>query len=168
MTPVLRGMKACAWVALALGGFSFSLQASEPSAVQSAAPAAVSPTAYRSQFAAVLQSNLHYPPYARQIQAEGTAWVRVRINRAGEFLSVVLIRSSGHESLDAEAMAVWARMSAEQAWIPVPDKLNPGQKQFAFDVPVNFALEPGAPVSVPDPCSSGDCDPDSTTVHIHP
>ena len=106
----------------------------------SSAPAA--PSAPPGQEAATWQSRLmahlarfrHYPPEAERRGFTGVATMRFALDGAGRLVSSSLVRSSGHDDLDQEAMA-WLQR-AQPLPPPPPDRAAPVQ----IVVPLNFIL----------------------------
>lgn len=79
-----------------------------------------------------LAAALEYPPIARRLELEGTAWLRFEIDRQGVAHDVEVSRSSGHDVLDRAALR-----SVERAG-PLPWVYG------RIEVPIRFALD-GAP-----------------------
>jgi periplasmic protein TonB len=78
-----------------------------------------------------------YPPMARRLGLEGTAKVRVVLDRRGRLVKDAKItRSSGHELLDEEALAMVRRAAPFPA---LPDGIS--QSAVSFEIPVRFKLE---------------------------
>jgi periplasmic protein TonB len=77
-----------------------------------------------------------YPRAARDNNWEGRASVRVSFGVDGRRSSVAVVRSSGHEILDREALDTVTR-----AEVPVPSGLR--GKEFAFEIEVVFNLGDG-------------------------
>lgn len=77
-----------------------------------------------------------YPKSAQRRNLEGTPLLRVRMDRAGRVLSFALERTSGHESLDKEVLALIERAE------PLP-ALPPEMTQATIEivVPVDFNLK---------------------------
>ncbi|MBI3141051.1 MAG: energy transducer TonB [Rhodocyclales bacterium] len=91
--------------------------------------------AYRLGLARGARAYKRYPELARERGWEGTAEVRVDVSREGRPRQVLLARSSGHELLDREAVAMLARAAAAAA---VPESLR--GREFAVSLPVLFDL----------------------------
>ncbi|MEB2344195.1 MAG: energy transducer TonB [Deltaproteobacteria bacterium] len=83
----------------------------------------------RRRLAAVLE----YPPIARRLELEGTAWLRFEVDRAGVAHAVELARSSGHDVLDRAALRTVGRAG------PLPWVYG------RIEVPVRFALDDPPP-----------------------
>ena len=92
----------------------------------------VSPARWRARLIAHLERRKRYPSEARRQRRQGTAHVRFRIDRAGNVLSVRLVRSSGHAVLDREVVAMVRRASP----VPAPP---PGANR-TITAPVRFRL----------------------------
>ena len=75
-----------------------------------------------------LQAALVYPPIARRIGLEGTAWLRFEIDREGAARDVAVARSSGHAVLDRAARQTVDR-AGRLPWVY-------GQ----IEVPIRFSL----------------------------
>ena len=75
-----------------------------------------------------------YPRAAMDNNWEGRADVRVSFGADGKRSSIVVVRSSGHEILDRQAID-----TVTKAFVPVPPALR--GKEFAFDIPVIFNLK---------------------------
>ncbi len=82
-----------------------------------------------------LQAAKRYPGEARLNQQQGVAYVRISLSRAGAVLSASLDRGSGVASLDAEALALAARISP----LPAPPPELPGNPVI-LSVPIRFNL----------------------------
>lgn len=92
--------------------------------------ASASATNYAGQVARHLLRFKRYPPEARARGQSGTASVAFSVNGAGNAQGVRLVRSSGHASLDQEAVAMVQRAS------PFPPP--PNGRAGPFTVPANF------------------------------
>lgn len=75
-----------------------------------------------------------YPRAAMDNNWEGRVDVRVSFGADGRRASIVVVRSSGHEVLDKQAVD-----TVTKAFVPVPPALR--GKEFAFDIPVLFNLK---------------------------
>jgi protein TonB len=75
-----------------------------------------------------------YPRAAMDNNWEGRADVRVTFGADGRRASIVIVRSSGHEILDKQAID-----TVTKAFVPVPPALR--GKEFALDIPVIFNLK---------------------------
>ena len=88
-----------------------------------------------------IQSNLKYPEAARAAGAEGKAFVQFVVKADGSISDVQVMRSTGNESLDAEALRV---VKAMPKWRPA---MNKGKAvNVKFVLPVVFKLQKEAPV----------------------
>lgn len=100
-----------------------------------AAPAqAAPPPTYLSALYAHLAANKHYPRAAQQAHVEGTALLRFKMNRQGRVLSFSLERSSGHEVLDSEVLAMIQRAQP----LPSPPADMPDPMELI--IPVQFTV----------------------------
>jgi protein TonB len=77
-----------------------------------------------------------YPRTARENSWEGRVDVRISFNREGRRTAIVVVRSSGYEILDRQAIETFT-----QAFVPVPPALR--GKEFAFEIPMVFNLKDG-------------------------
>lgn len=91
--------------------------------------------AYRIGLAREARSHRRYPPLARERGWTGTAEVQVDVSRQGLARQILLARSSGHEVLDREALAMMSRAAVSAA---LPDSLR--GRDFAVRLPVVFDL----------------------------
>lgn len=91
---------------------------------------------YRIGLARAARSHRRYPPAALEHGWTGTAEIQVDVSRQGHARQIVLARSSGHEILDREALAMMSRAAADA---PLPDSLR-GQA-FAVRLPVVFDID---------------------------
>ena len=88
-----------------------------------------------------IQSNLKYPEAAKAAGAEGKAFVQFVVKADGSINDVHIMRSTGNESLDAEALRV---VKAMPKWRPA---MNKGKAvNVKFVLPVVFKLQKEAPV----------------------
>jgi cyclohexadienyl dehydratase len=76
-----------------------------------------------------LQAAVSYPPIARRLALEGTAWLRFEVDRAGAPHGVELARSTGHAVLDRAALRALADAGV-LPWV-----------YGRIEVPVRFALD---------------------------
>lgn len=90
---------------------------------------------YRIGLAREARSHRRYPPLALERGWTGTAEIQVDVSRQGRARQILLARSSGHEILDREAVAMMSHAAASAA---LPDSLR-GQ-EFAVRLPVVFDL----------------------------
>lgn len=108
--------------------------------VPAPAPAATQPPSsaapgWRNELAGRLQRAKHYPDVARAREEQGTATVRFTIDRSGHVLSASLVRGSGSQSLDEEAVALVRRADPLP---PVPAEL--AGSTLTLTVPVVFVV----------------------------
>ena len=85
----------------------------------------------------VIQAALKYKRYPRVALDnawEGRTDVRVSFSAEGRRTSIVIVRASGHEVLDRQAID-----TVTKAFVPVPPALR--GKAFTFDIPVIFNLK---------------------------
>ena len=100
------------------------------------APAAVCAVqAYMQQLQVHLQNSLRYPLMAQRQNEQGPALVHISFDRGGTLLSVALVKSTGYNELDWEAVALVKRAQPLPA---IPDCFH--MTQLSTDLPVNFAL----------------------------
>jgi protein TonB len=92
--------------------------------------AEVSPARWQSRLMAHLERRKRYPAAARGRREEGVVHVWFTIDAAGNVLSARITRSSGHEALDAEVLALVRRASP----VPAP----PSGAPRAITAPVEF------------------------------
>lgn len=104
-------------------------------AAAAAGPDADGIRVYRIGLAREARSHRRYPPLALERGWTGTAEVQVDVSRQGRARQILLARSSGHEILDREAVAMMSHAAASAA---LPDSLR-GQ-EFAVRLPVVFDL----------------------------
>jgi protein TonB len=95
------------------------------------------PREYLQSLTGTLAHNLLYPPAALQHGEEGNCLVLVHMARDGTILDTKLISSSGHQTLDSEALEVLGRIGR---FPPVPDELYLGITSFEFRQPITFRL----------------------------
>ncbi|KQW21344.1 energy transducer TonB [Afipia sp. Root123D2] len=100
-----------------------------------AAAAAAALPSYRQRLAAHLQRYKQYPSSARSAHEEGTAMVTFTVTRSGSVTGVRLSRSSGHPSLDREAMDAIRRAQPLPSFPP-----EMTQSAMMFPVPFSFHL----------------------------
>jgi periplasmic protein TonB len=92
----------------------------------------VSPAKWQSRLMAHLERRKRYPSAARSRGEQGTAYVRFRIDDAGNVLSASLARSSGFPELDSEVVEMVRRASP----VPAPP---PGVNK-TITAPVRFTV----------------------------
>ncbi|WP_028079688.1 energy transducer TonB [Solimonas soli] len=101
----------------------------------SAVPDTPPPIEYLRRISRLISLAQHYPWNARQYGHQGDVVVRMHLSRDGTVRSVTLIRSSGHDSLDAEARDVIWRIGR---FPPFPFDYLPRVAEFDIDQPVTF------------------------------
>jgi protein TonB len=111
------------------------VQAPTRDAQSGTAAAAKALLTYRQILAAHLQRFKQYPAAARAAHEEGSAMVNFTVSRSGQVSSLSLIRSSGHASLDNEALAAIRRA---QPLPTFPPEIT--QSAMSFPVPFSFSL----------------------------
>ncbi|MGE6332668.1 energy transducer TonB family protein [Stenotrophomonas sp. NPDC077659] len=103
-----------------------------------APPAEVQAGAASDQWEARLMARLQryrfYPAAARARRQQGTAWVRVSLDREGRLLALRLEQSSGQALLDEAALQTFRRA---QPLPPIPDEMKAPQELV---VPVEYYL----------------------------
>lgn len=105
-----------------------------PSRVSTPAPVATSaPHTWESRVLAYLEQRKRYPAEARARRLQGVAYVTFTMDRQGRVLSAALERTSGHASLDREAMALVRRAQP----LPAPPAELAGET-LTLTVPVDF------------------------------
>lgn len=82
-----------------------------------------------------LQRHQKYPRAARRQNAEGTVLVRFRMDRSGQVLSCSLVRSSGFDVLDKEALEMIERAQPLPA---LPPEIPGDAKEIV--VPAQFLM----------------------------
>lgn len=90
---------------------------------------------WQAQVLGHLEKFKRYPRGAQRYRYEGTVRVRYKVNRQGTVLSVHLDSSSGHQELDAEALAAVQRASP----LPQPPTDIPGDP-VEVSTPIAFFL----------------------------
>jgi len=89
---------------------------------------------WEARLMARLQRYRFYPATARARRQQGTAWVRVSLDRTGSLLALRLEQSSGQPLLDEAALQTFRRA---QPLPPIPDEMNAPQELV---VPVEYYL----------------------------
>lgn len=82
-----------------------------------------------------IRRNRHYPGAARSQGLEGRVLVRAVIGSSGDLLSAEILKSSGHDILDEEAVATLRRST------PVPVSEAHHWNQVAITIPFDYHLE---------------------------
>lgn len=126
-----RGLLALAFVALALG--APPAVRAEEARLEDVPPSGPSVEERLEEIRRRLAAVLEYPPIARRLELEGTAWLRFEIDRAGVAHAVEVSRSSGHDVLDRAALRTVERAG------PLPWVYG------RVEVPVRFALDDPPP-----------------------
>ena len=94
--------------------------------------------AYARQLSRVVGRQRRYPASAARFGMEGTARLQVSVNRDGALAGAPrLVRSSGHEVLDAEALRM---VEAAAPFAPLPE--GHARPSAEFVIPVDFSLRP--------------------------
>jgi protein TonB len=83
-----------------------------------------------------LKENVHYPIEAKETGKSGTVYVSFIVNKWGDVENVIIAKSSGSRSLDAEAVRVMEMMPP---WIPMT--LGQQYQKIEMKVPVRFVLQ---------------------------
>lgn len=104
-------------------------------APQAEPPKVPPPIEYLRRVSRIISLSQKYPWTARQYGHQGDVIVRMHLRRDGAVMAATLIRSSGHESLDAEARDVILRI---RRFPPFPADYIPQQGEFDIDQPVSF------------------------------
>jgi periplasmic protein TonB len=91
---------------------------------------------WKSQMLALLERNKRYPESAQSRHQQGTAQVFFSLDRQGRVVGSRIVRSSGTDVLDAEALALLRRA---QPFPPPPPEL-PGPR-IDLTVPIRFNLK---------------------------
>ncbi|MFO0774358.1 MAG: TonB family protein [Nitrospiraceae bacterium] len=77
---------------------------------------------------------IRYPADARLNAWEGKVVVKVTVTAAGDLIDASVVRSSGHESLDQEALALLRRLSPLTLDRPL------GKDRISLHLPIRFSL----------------------------
>ncbi|MFV3075935.1 energy transducer TonB family protein [Niveispirillum fermenti] len=109
--------------------------APSPQPVHAGPPPADALAAFQGRLLAHLARHKRYPISARQRRQQGTAWVRLTLDREGRVLAHRLERGSGITLLDREAEELLARA---QPLPPLPPEL--GRDRMELVLPVEFSL----------------------------
>lgn len=83
-----------------------------------------------------LSENVHFPVVADESRMEGRAIVQFTVYRTGEIVDAEVVRSSGWELLDNEALRV---INSMPKWNPGKQRGKPVSVRYT--VPVNFILQ---------------------------
>lgn len=95
---------------------------------------------YRRAIMARLEAGRIYPANALRKSWQGAGTVLFRIERSGRLLTVMVVTSTGHGSLDAGAVEIVQRAAPFPA---IPDRLP---DELAITMPVDFLIDHGAMV----------------------
>lgn len=106
-----------------------------PAAAESAASYSGAVPMWRGELAERLQRSKRYPESARAHDEQGTATARFTMDRSGHVLSISLVRSSGSQALDEEALALIRRADPLP---PMPSDM--AGETITLTVPVTFSL----------------------------
>lgn len=90
-------------------------------------------SAYTSKIRQKLVRLLKYPPEAKAKRLSGVTTVNFTVNRQGAVISSRLVKSSGNEAFDREALAVLKRASP---FSPMPEELS--ESTLSLTVPISF------------------------------
>jgi TonB family protein len=94
---------------------------------------------YARRLGAAVARQRHYPASAARLGMEGTAYIQLRIRHDGLLMEPPrLVRSSGQEVLDAEALRM---VEAAAPFEPMPG--SAARPDAAFVIPVGFSLRSG-------------------------
>ena len=85
---------------------------------------------------AFLQKNIRYPQEARDAKAKGRSVIQFIVNRNGNINNVHIVKSSGNEALDKEAVRVVESMPQ---W--TPGKQNGKNVAVQYTLPIMFRLQ---------------------------
>lgn len=83
---------------------------------------------------ATVSDNLRYPTEARLNRWEGKVVVKLMVTANGDIESVSIARSSGHDSLDKEALALLQRLSPLRLDRPL------GKDRVTLQIPIRYSL----------------------------
>jgi protein TonB len=89
---------------------------------------------FRADIVSAAKRYKRYPRLALENNWEGKAEVRITFSTEGRRVSIAIAKSSGHESLDRQAIDTIAK-----ALVPVPPALR--GREFAIDVPVIYNMK---------------------------
>lgn len=84
-----------------------------------------------------LSRHKRYPPIAVRQSRQGIVLVRVTLDKAGLVSATRLMKSSGVDSLDNEALALPKRA---QPLPPAPEEIMANRKEISITIPVRFDL----------------------------
>jgi protein TonB len=111
----------------------------EPAAVSSPVlPLQDTPAPQSGKYLSIVRTRIetkkHYPPFARNLQHEGTVIVNVTIGSGGAIISAGIVKSSGYASLDKAALEAVRKAG------PFPSPTSFGLGQISVTVPLAFKL----------------------------
>jgi protein TonB len=91
----------------------------------------------RGTLSSYLDGRISYPIAARREHAEGVVVLRLRLADDGRILSVRLSRTSGHQALDAAALASVQGLGS----VPAPPREIPWDDAIELPLPVTYVLQ---------------------------
>jgi periplasmic protein TonB len=91
---------------------------------------------WKSQIVALLERNKRYPESAQSRRQQGIAQVFFSLDRKGQVVASRIVRSSGTDTLDEEALALLRRAQP----FPPPPREVPGER-VDLTVPIRFNLK---------------------------
>lgn len=94
--------------------------------------------AYRAMVHGRIAALQAYPSLARRMGEEGTVLVRFTILASGKIYQVDIVESSGYESLDVAAVAIFTRELNGQL-PPIPAELN--KTEWVLSLPIRYQLQ---------------------------
>ena len=106
--------------------------ASNPAPVR--APSAAAVSSFQGELFGRIRRAIRYPREAQIRRIEGVAYVSIALSSRGQLLSARLVRGTGNESLDEEAIAVLRRAS------PLPAPPDGSPDPYPIELPINFNL----------------------------
>lgn len=103
------------------------------------APPQVNLSGYWQGFLETVEMYKDYPRMARRLRLEGTVRIRVTIDRRGALIRTPeVVKSSGHEVLDREALRMLQAMKASGFSVPLPSGWS--KPTASFVLPFQFRL----------------------------
>jgi len=109
----------------------------EPMVVAKAAPDALLLDSYGKAISSLIARYQSYPPKARMRGWQGTAQVQLVVSPTGKMVNAAILRSSGFEVLDDEALEM-VQQAAAAPLPPPPDSLR--GRELTVMVPIVFRL----------------------------
>jgi TonB family protein len=91
---------------------------------------------YGERLRALIQKNLNYPEMAKIRGLQGTVEIEILISSDGELITVVVMKTSGHQTLDQAALNSTKKIRTFEKF-----GNNIPAKQWRFKLPVAFILE---------------------------